>query len=72
VPPGHVAVSVKLPCGHVTCDGCWQGVVSACVEGLGVSRAGCPEPGCGALLCLDDVQRVVTDQVSVGSNLMRQ
>jgi hypothetical protein len=63
VPPGHVAASVQLPCGHVTCDSCWQGLVSACVEGLGVSRAGCPEPGCGALLCLDDVQRVVDDQV---------
>uniref|UniRef100_A0A383W231 Uncharacterized protein n=1 Tax=Tetradesmus obliquus TaxID=3088 RepID=A0A383W231_TETOB len=36
---------------------------SFAVQGLGVSRAGCPEPGCGALLCLDDVQRVVGDQV---------
>lgn len=71
VPPGHVAMSVQLPCGHVTCDGCWAGLVRACIEDLGVQRAGCPSPGCGAQLCLDDVERLVNGQVRSRTNSLK-
>jgi hypothetical protein len=29
-PPGWL--SVRLPCGHVTCDACWRGILRACID----------------------------------------
>lgn len=30
LPPGWL--SVRLPCGHATCDSCWRGILQACLD----------------------------------------
>eukprot|EP00210_Caulerpa_lentillifera_P006623 g6328.t1 len=37
---------ISLPCGHVTCDSCWKGILQARLDEGDVHKAICPWPEC--------------------------
>jgi hypothetical protein len=50
--------SVRLPCGHATCDACWRGILAAQLD-AGGRAAQCPEPACRLPLPLEDAARLL-------------
>ncbi|CAL8465257.1 g4792 [Coccomyxa elongata] len=53
-------MSVMLPCGHITCDTCWKGILNVRLSEGDVHRTGCPFVGCSCRLPFIDALRLLS------------
>ncbi|BDA50235.1 probable Ankyrin repeat and IBR domain-containing protein 1 [Coccomyxa sp. Obi] len=53
-------MSIMLPCGHITCDTCWKGILNVRLSEGDVHRTGCPFVGCNCRLSFTDAQRLLS------------